>query len=134
MRERSNPEHHCGHDKKRGAFARSSWLSRLLPLLVGVGAFAAGILLDVALGIENRPVLYSDVFTGAVAALPALFVARFYNRLRSSDAERMRVAADVNHHVRNALTTRAVFGACKARPGVDSNNAGCSESHRLDIA
>ncbi len=81
------------------------WLRHLFPLVVGGGAFSAGILLDLVLGIENRPILYSDVFTGVVAALLAFFVARYYERLRRSDAERLRVAADVNHHVRNALTT-----------------------------
>lgn len=82
-----------------------SWIRYLLPALVGGGAFAAGIILDLTLGIENRPILYSDIFTGSVAALLAFFVARYYERLRRSDAERLRVAAAVNHHVRNALTT-----------------------------
>ncbi len=86
-------------------FLRASWPRYLFPVLVGGGAFGAGILLDLAFGIENRPILYSDVFTGVVAALLAFLVARYYERLRRSDAERLRVAADVNHHVRNALTT-----------------------------
>ncbi len=86
-------------------FRHASWLRYLFPVLVGGGAFGAGILLDLAFGIENRPILYSDVFTGFVAALLAFFVGRYYERLRRSDAERLRVAADVNHHVRNALTT-----------------------------
>lgn len=46
------------------------WLRHLLPVLVGGGASGAGILLDTALGIENRPVLYSDVFTGFIAGGP----------------------------------------------------------------
>ena len=32
-------------------------------------------------------------------------MARYYERLRVADSEGLRVAADVNHHVRNALTT-----------------------------
>lgn len=96
------------HHKSPGSSKSSvkvSWLRHLFPVLVGVGAFGTGILLDLGLGIENRPILYSDVFTGVVAALLAFFVARYYERLRRSDKERLRVAADVNHHVRNALTT-----------------------------
>jgi hypothetical protein len=96
-----NPRHH----KSPGIFLSESWRRYLLPLLVGVGSVSAGILLDLALGIESRPILYSDMFTGSVAAVLAFFVARYYERLRRSDSERLRVAADVNHHVRNALTT-----------------------------
>lgn len=84
--------------------ARAAWLRYFFPVLVGAGAFFAGILLDLALGIENRPILYSDVFTGCAAALLAVFVARYYERLRQADLERLRVVADVNHHIRNALT------------------------------
>ncbi len=76
-----------------------------LSLLIGGGAFTAGILLDVALGVENRTVLYSDVFTALIATVLAFGVATHYERLRRADAERLQVAADVNHHVRNALTT-----------------------------
>jgi hypothetical protein len=81
------------------------WLRYLFPALVGAGAFGAGILLDFAFGIEYRQILYSDIFVAFVAALMAFFVARYYERLRQSDSERLRMAADVNHHVRNALAT-----------------------------
>ncbi len=97
------------HDNQRKNSSRTRlppfWPRYLFSVLVGGGAFGAGILVDLAFGIENRPILYSDVFTGFVAALLAFTVARYYERLRRSDAERLRVAADVNHHVRNALTT-----------------------------
>ena len=83
----------------------ASWLRYFLPVLVGVGEFAAGIVLDLRFGIENRTILYSDVFTGIVAGVLAFFLVRYYERLRRSDAERLHVAAEVNHHVRNALTT-----------------------------
>src|SRR5512146_3243585 len=83
----------------------ASWLKYFFPVLVGVGEFVVGILLDLRFGIENRSILYSDVFTGIVAGLLAFFLVRYYERLRRSDAERLHVAAEVNHHVRNALTT-----------------------------
>ena len=86
-------------------FLHASSLRYLFPVLVGGGAFVAGILLDVGLGIENRPILYSDILAGFIAALLAFLVVRYYERLRRSDIERLRVAADVNHQVRNALTT-----------------------------
>lgn len=85
-------------------FSHASSMRYLFPVLVGGGAFLAGILLDVGLGIEKRPILYSDIFTGIVAGLLAFFVGLYYDRLRQSDIERLHVAADVNHQVRNALT------------------------------
>jgi hypothetical protein len=91
--------------RESAAFLHASWLRYAFPLLIGGGAFGAGILLDVGLGIENRPILYSDVFTGVMAGLLSFLVLWYYERLRRSDSERLRVAADVNHHVRNALTT-----------------------------
>jgi hypothetical protein len=84
---------------------RRGWLKYLFSVLIGLAAFGTGILLDVALGVENRSILYSDVFTGVVAALLSLMMARYYEKLRVADSERLRVAADVNHHVRNALAT-----------------------------
>jgi hypothetical protein len=88
-----------------GFFLHASWLMYLFPALVGAGAFGAAILVDLAFGIEHRPILYSDVFMGLVAALLAFFVARYYERLRQSYMQRLIVAAEVNHHVRNALTS-----------------------------
>ena len=86
-------------------FLQASSMRYLFSVLVGGGASLAGILVDVGFGIENRPILYSDILTGFIAALLAFFIARYYERLRQSDTERLRVAADVNHQVRNALTT-----------------------------
>ena len=83
----------------------AGWRKYLFSVLIGLAAFGSGILLDVALGVENRGILYSDIFTGVVAAFLTLMMARYYERLRIADSERLRVAADVNHHVRNALTT-----------------------------
>lgn len=90
--------------EKAEQFLHASWLRYLFPVLVGGGSLVAAILLDIALGIENRTILYSDVFMGFVAVLLAFLVGLYYERLRRSDTERLRVAADVNHQVRNALT------------------------------
>jgi hypothetical protein len=84
---------------------RRAWLRIVFPVLVGGSEFILGIAIDVSLGIHYRPIFYSDVFTGIIAAVLALLVVRYYERLRQSDSDRLRVAADVNHHVRNALTT-----------------------------
>ena len=83
----------------------AGWRKYLFSLLIALAAFGSGILLDVALGVENRGILYSDILTAVVAGVLSLMMARYYERLRVADSERLRVAADVNHHVRNALTT-----------------------------
>ena len=79
---------------------QAGWRKYLFSVLIGLAAFGSGILLDVTLGVENRGILYSDIFTGVVAAFLSLMLARYYERLRVADSERLRVAADVNHHVR----------------------------------
>lgn len=50
---------------------------------------------------RQSPILYSDVFTGILAYMLAFVVVRYYERLRQADFEKLRVAAEVNHHVRN---------------------------------
>src|SRR5512146_135896 len=50
-------------------FFHAPSLRYLFPLLVGGGAFGTAILIDLAFGIENRPILYSDVFTGFIAGV-----------------------------------------------------------------
>lgn len=90
--------------RRSAALTRPLWLRYFFSLAVGGGAVGAGICVDLAFGIGNRPILYSDVLMGMVAALLAFAVSTYYERLRQLHAERLRVAADVNHHVRNALT------------------------------
>ena len=42
---------------------QAGWRKFLFSILIGLAAFGSGILLDVALGVENRGILYSDIFT-----------------------------------------------------------------------
>ena len=69
-------------------------------------------LLDVALGSENRGILYSDIFTGVVGAFLTLMMARYYERLCIADSERLRVA-DATHYVRDVLTSMLYFRTAK---------------------
>lgn len=62
---------------------QAGWRKYLFSVLIGLAAFGSGILLDVTLGVENRGILYSDIFTGVVAAFLSLMLARYYERLRS---------------------------------------------------
>ena len=67
----------------------------------------SGYLLDRLLrheGIPGRDLLFlSDVLVGAVAAILVYILAEFEERKRKAVAERLKVIADLNHHIRNAL-------------------------------
>lgn len=76
----------------------------MIAAAVTVFAFIAGIVVDDLLLAQTRQVLYSDVLTSVIAGVLAFLAARYYEVRRRAIAERLRIAAEVNHHVRNALT------------------------------
>src|SRR5438067_5334618 len=86
------------------AFIAAGWPIYVTAFLTAVAVFAAGIVVDELLGIQNREVLYSDVFTAMVAGMLAWLAGRYYARARQAALNRLRATADVNHHVRNALS------------------------------
>ena len=90
--------------KLERAFIVAGWPIYITAFLTAVVVFATGILVDELLGIKNREVLFSDVFTAIVAGLLAWLAGRYYARARQAALNRLRATADVNHHVRNALT------------------------------
>jgi len=90
--------------KLERAFIVAGWPIYVTAFLTAVVVFATGILVDELLGIKNREVLFSDVFTAIVAGLLAWLAGRYYARARQAALNRLRATADVNHHVRNALT------------------------------
>ena len=90
--------------KLERAFIVAGWPMYVTAFLTAVVVFAAGIVVDELLGIQNREVLYSDVFTAMVAGMLAWLAGRYYARARQAALNRLRATADVNHHVRNALT------------------------------
>lgn len=91
----------------------ATWPVYLVATATAVTVFLAGIFIDVLMKVENREILYSDVFTSAVAGLLAYVACRYYARSRRAAIERLKAAAEVNHHVRNALT--AVLYSVHAR-------------------
>ena len=70
-------------------------------LVVAVGGF----LLDWALLGDRRDLLYSDALAAAVAALWAFIALTHYNKRQELALAHLQTVAEVNHHVRNALTT-----------------------------
>jgi hypothetical protein len=91
----------------------SEWPAIVIAIVIAAGVFAAGIVIDVVLKVENRQILYSDVFTSSVAGILAYFAGRYYVHARKVAEERLQATAEVNHHVRNALT--AVLYSVHAR-------------------
>lgn len=76
----------------------------VIAVAVTVFAFIAGIVVDDLLLAQTRQVMYSDVLTSLIAGVLAFLAARYYDVRRRAIAERLRITAEVNHHVRNALT------------------------------
>ena len=80
------------------------WLKSLIALIV---VTAVGYLFDRGLRYEGVPrqdlLLLSDILVGAVAAALVYVVVTFQERRASFVAERLRIIAEMNHHIRNAL-------------------------------
>jgi hypothetical protein len=97
---------------------QAQWPIIGIAVLMAATVFIAGIIIDVVLHVEDRRILYSDVFTSCVAGALAYIAGRYYARARVAAYERLQATAEVNHHVRNALT--AVLYSVHARrdPGL----------------
>ena len=73
-------------------------------LAIGLAVFLVGFSLDAALLQEARGILYSDAVTGGMAALLAYLAVYQYQIRQQENAARLHIVAEVNHHVRNALS------------------------------
>ncbi|GAC1415067.1 MAG: hypothetical protein NVSMB62_02000 [Acidobacteriaceae bacterium] len=91
-------------------WTNSYWLVILLALCIGMSAILVSLTLDRALHNEFRPLYASDWLEALVAAvLSGAALMRIQARRREL-LVRMQIVEDVNHHVRNALTS-IVFSA-----------------------
>jgi ABC-type multidrug transport system fused ATPase/permease subunit len=81
-----------------------AWMKSLLSLVL---VTLTGYLLDRLLryeGVPGRDLLFlSDFLVGLVAAILVFVMSEFENRKRKAVAERLKVIAEMNHHIRNAL-------------------------------
>ena len=92
---------------------QSRWPSIGIAVMMAAAVFLSGIVIDILLRVENRQILYSDIFSSCVAGVLAYAASRYYARARLAAYERLQATAEVNHHVRNALT--AVLYSVHAR-------------------
>jgi hypothetical protein len=76
----------------------------LLALSVGIFVAGTGFALDWYEIPGKRDILWSDLFTGVVACILS-YLALWYQRLhRRLYLQRLRIIAEMNHHIRNAIT------------------------------
>jgi hypothetical protein len=73
-------------------------------VVTGVAVFIAGVAIDSVMLRETRQILFSDLLTAGVVAVLAFAWARVQASRRQHELRQMQAAAEVNHHVRNALT------------------------------
>ena len=77
----------------------------LAVIVTAVVVAAGGFLLDWALLGDRRDLLYSDALAATVAGLLALIALTHYNKRQKLLLAHLQTIVEVNHHVRNALTT-----------------------------
>jgi hypothetical protein len=84
--------------------------SRFLEVRILISAFSVGVLIGVCgVGLDRlvhhaTRIYASDLYTCAVASVFSYLLMMYEKRRRMILARRMAIAAEVNHHVRNALT------------------------------
>ena len=89
-------------------------------LLALLGAFligSCGFLVDRLFHNASR-LMASDFYTCGVAFLFSYVLLQFEGRRRASLARRMEIAAEVNHHIRNALTGVVFTAAARNDPAL----------------
>jgi hypothetical protein len=97
----------------------SAFVAILVGVLAGLGMLGIQISLDSALGHPQRTLLYSDLFMGMVTAFVTGLGLRHYQTHMHADRARMRMIAEMNHHVRNALTAISLSVYAKNDPQLE---------------
>ncbi len=76
----------------------------LAGVLMGFAMFLVQIAIDRTIGTTRETLWYSDIFMGLVTALVTGLGLLHYRTHMAADRARMRMIAEMNHHVRNAMT------------------------------
>jgi signal transduction histidine kinase len=72
--------------------------------LLGLAIFLVQIAIDRTVGHTRQMLWYSDMFMGLLTALVTGLGLLHYRTHMAADRARMRMIAEMNHHVRNAMT------------------------------
>lgn len=97
----------------------SAFVAVLAGALAGLGMLAIQFSLDRTLLHPQRTLLYSDIFTGVMTAIVTGLGLRHYQTHMRADRARMRMVAEMNHHVRNALTAISLSVYAKNDPQLE---------------
>ena len=108
------------HSHARMSWRNSYWVIALLAILIGALSIAASITLDWAIHDFVRQVFASDILEGIVAAVASGVVLIRMQSRRRELLMRMQIVEDVNHHVRNALTTITLSSSLRRDPQLNA--------------
>ena len=87
---------------------------------MGFGMLLVQVGIDRWLGHAQRTLLYSDIFIGIVTAIAVGFGLHHYEQKVDRDRARVRMIAEMNHHVRNALTAISLSVYAKNDPELEN--------------
>lgn len=96
-----------------------SWHSALLALACALLIMVCGFFVDHLVHKADR-LLASDFYTCLIAFVFSYALLRVEARRRASLARRMEIAAEVNHHIRNALTGVVFTAAVRNDPALQA--------------
>ena len=91
----------------------------LIGVLVGAAMLLMQISIDRIWGHAEQTFLYSDVFMGIVTAFVVGFAMRHRQAHLRHEQARLRMVAEMNHHVRNALTAISLTVYAKNDPQLE---------------
>ncbi len=87
--------------------------------LIGTAMLMVQIAMDSLTGPTERTLLVSDIFVGVITAIVTGAGLRHYDAHLRADEARMRMIAEMNHHVRNALTAISLSVYAKNDPHLE---------------
>lgn len=102
-----------------GSSRRGHLKTILLALCAGLLMSGCGFLVDVLVHKAQR-LLASDLYTFVLAFLLSYLLLRYEARRRAMLYRRMEIAAEVNHHIRNALTGIVYTAAVRSDPALQA--------------
>lgn len=91
----------------------------LAGVLLGVAMFVVQIAIDRTVGHTRQTLWYSDMFMGMLTAIATGAGLLHYRAHLAADRARMRMIAEMNHHVRNAMTAISLSVYAKNDPELE---------------
>ncbi len=120
-------------DLKRVSLARGGvWAAVTVGVCIGAIVLVAQIFIDRLTGQGQHILVYSDIVMGAITGIATGIGLRHYQNHIEADKARMHMVAEMNHHVRNALTAISLSVYAKNDPQLETTTR--EAIHRIDWA